>query len=294
MPEISVIVPVYQTEKYLPRCLDSILRQSFADWEAICVDDGCSDGCPEILDSYAAADSRFHVVHQKNSGVSESRNRALELAGGKYCLFVDSDDFIHPQLMEICHSFAEKTGSDIVAFTYNHFFYQCIRTCQRLHLPECRISRFPKYDTDKLDFFLTDSIFDYATESSHPGGIPRKWAVKHCQPWRCLYRSAVIADLRFPPDLMFEDMPWWGNVLLNVRKSCILNLPLYYYYHNVSGYVNSSALKYQIDCLDAAVRISENVFKEKAPVSIQEKWEDNFLKYYRQMKIDRENKLLKI
>ena len=291
MPAISVIITVYRTEKYLRTCLDSILHQTFTDWEAICVDDGSPDKCPEILDAYAAADSRFSVIHQKNAGVSESRNLALLSAKGKYCLFVDSDDFIHPQLMEICYHFAEKTDSDMVSFTYNHLYFQWIRFCQRCHLPEIWKARFAKYNIEKIKFLLTDSIFDYATESSHSKEIPRRWAVRHCQPWRCLYRRSIVADLRFPSGLMFEDLLWWGSVLLKVSRTCILNLPLYYYYHNKTGYVNSSTVKYQKDCLETVIQISERQFIEEASPTIREKWENNFLKYFRQMKIEREKLL---
>ena len=98
MPRISVIIPVYNTEAYLKRCLDSLLGQSFPDWEAVCVDDGSTDASPAILDGYASRDRRFRVIHKQNEGASAARNTALTLVRGEYTLLMDSDDFLHPQL----------------------------------------------------------------------------------------------------------------------------------------------------------------------------------------------------
>lgn len=94
MPEISIIVPVYKAEAYLCRCVDSILTQSFTDFELILVDDGSPDNCPVICDAYVALDSRVKVIHQKNAGVSSARNAGLDLAQTKYIMFCDSDDYI--------------------------------------------------------------------------------------------------------------------------------------------------------------------------------------------------------
>lgn len=94
MPEISIIVPVYKVECYLHRCVDSILTQTFQDFELILVDDGSPDSCPAICDEYAAKDSRVHVIHKANGGVSSARNAGLDAACGKYVMFCDSDDYV--------------------------------------------------------------------------------------------------------------------------------------------------------------------------------------------------------
>ena len=93
---ISVIVPVYKVEKYLPKCLDSIIAQTYTNWEAILVDDGSLDNCGEICDKYAKKDSRFKVIHKTNSGVSVARNCGIDNASGEWIIFVDSDDFATP------------------------------------------------------------------------------------------------------------------------------------------------------------------------------------------------------
>ena len=100
MQLISVIVPIYNTEKYLSKCLDSILAQTYTDWEAILVDDGSSDNCGEICDEYAKKDCRFKVLHKKNEGVSIARNCGIENASGEWIVFVDSDDFVTPDYID--------------------------------------------------------------------------------------------------------------------------------------------------------------------------------------------------
>ena len=92
-PKISVIVPVYNVEKYLPRCIDSILSQTFTDFELLLIDDGSPDNCGKICDEYAAKDSRVRVFHKPNGGVSSARNLGLDNARGEWIAFIDSDDF---------------------------------------------------------------------------------------------------------------------------------------------------------------------------------------------------------
>ena len=101
MPEISVIVPVYNVEKYLVQCIESIKMQTFENWELILVDDGSQDNSGMICDEYAQKDNRIKVVHQKNRGVSTARNSGVKFATGKYISFVDSDDYIVPNFFEI-------------------------------------------------------------------------------------------------------------------------------------------------------------------------------------------------
>ena len=94
---ISVVVPIYNVERYLHRALESLLSQTYKDWEAILVDDGSTDGSGRIADEYAGRDPRFKVIHKTNGGLSDSRNTGLELVEGEYLIFLDSDDFLHPQ-----------------------------------------------------------------------------------------------------------------------------------------------------------------------------------------------------
>ena len=115
MPELSIIVPVYKVEKYLPKCIDSILAQTFRDFELILIDDGSPDNCGAICDDYAARDSRIKVIHQKNAGVSAARNAGLDIATGTYLGFVDSDDWIEPEMYAAMIATMQETQADVVA-----------------------------------------------------------------------------------------------------------------------------------------------------------------------------------
>ena len=117
MPSVSVIVPVYNVEKYLESCIESVLIQTFTDFELILVDDGSPDNCGAICDEYAAKDNRIVVIHQKNGGLSAARNAGLDAATGKYIYFLDSDDSIKPNLIEIVVPYLEG-GADLVVFNH--------------------------------------------------------------------------------------------------------------------------------------------------------------------------------
>lgn len=113
-PKISIIIPVYNVEKYLQYCLDSIIAQTFTDWECICVDDGSSDASGKILDEYAVKDKRFVIIHKENGGVSSARNAGLDIARGEYVTFCDSDDWIEADCFEYVVGKIDKSDISLV------------------------------------------------------------------------------------------------------------------------------------------------------------------------------------
>ncbi len=113
MPNLSIIVPIYKVEPYLRRCIDSILAQTFTDFELILIDDGSPDGCGAICDEYAQKDNRIIVIHQENQGVSAARNAGLDIARGEFIGFVDPDDWVSPEMFESLHRAAVQNGRDI-------------------------------------------------------------------------------------------------------------------------------------------------------------------------------------
>ena len=119
MPKVSIIVPVYNAEKYLHRCVDSILAQTFTDWECILVDDGSSDGSGAICDAYAKQDKRIKVVHKENGGVSAARNAALQRIEGIWLAFLDSDDAIYPNALQAMIDGAEQNDLDLIQCHFN-------------------------------------------------------------------------------------------------------------------------------------------------------------------------------
>ncbi len=278
---ISIVIPVYNVSRYLSRCLDSILAQSVSDWEAICVDDGSTDGSSAVLDSYAANDSRIKVFHTTNQGASRARNFALKKVTGTYLMMIDSDDFIHPQTFEICLNHIERNNSDAVMFTYNRKYRTLTIIRHFLHLGDY-LPLFPLIDDSKVSEKVSDDIFEWATEYSHPEDIDIRWAVKHCQPWRGLFRAERIKDITFIPEIIYEDFPWWSEVLLQLRKVSIINLPLYFYYPNTKGYIFSSSQQYRIDSLRKAIDSAEKIYTDESVTAYQKQmWTKNFLVPFR-------------
>ncbi len=271
---VSVIIPIYNVERYLRRALNSLIAQTHDQWEAVLVDDGSPDDCGIIADEYARKDKRFKVIHKENGGVSVARNIGTQQASGKYLLYLDPDDFFHPQLMELCLKAAETEDADMVTFTYHHCYRTINKICHFLHLPDRKPS-FKQYRD--IRYVTTDNIFDYATEYSHPKDIPNRcWAVKHCQPCFRMYRTDIVKDIPFIEGIRFEDFPWWSEVLLRVGQCVILNLPLYYYYPNPKSFLLSSDAHQQADHLEQSIVASKKIYENAQPDK-KALWEKRFL-----------------
>ena len=284
MPAISIIIPMYGVEKYLRRCLDSVQNQTFTDWQAICVNDGSPDKSGEIAREYAARDERFVVVDKENGGLSDARNVGMQHATGDYILYLDSDDFIHPQTMEIAYSLAVRDGSDIVSFTYD-----------RIYRPQLMVRHFLKMDTDnvvpmrmhkrynvdKIKTRVTDDVYEYATERTHNKFNPkRRWLIKHCQVWKNLYKRELIDDIPFIKGLLFEDFPWWSRVMLRNPRVTIAPLPLYFYIPNFGGIVLSAKQLRIMQSLCRGIADAYQAYVDSATDYQMEKWNANFKWYF--------------
>lgn len=202
-PVISAIVPVYQAEPYIRKCIDSILNQSFGDFELILVDDGSPDACGSICDEYAQKDRRIRVIHKPNGGVSEARNTGLEQALGKYISFIDPDDWIEPDLFQDSLAFCEKNNADIVCFEV------CIikNKRKRIHY---------RFDGNKL---LTgqDALVKILTD------------IIDNSPCNKVYKKEVWRDVRFPVGRRFEDVATIYRVFHNAET--VGYIKKYYYYY---------------------------------------------------------------
>ena len=115
----SVIVPIFNVENLLPRCLKSIENQTFKNYELILVDDGSTDNCPQIIDDYAKSHDNVKVIHKKNGGLASARNAGLRLSSGSYILYIDSDDYCYPTLLESCKNRIEQKECDLIIFNYD-------------------------------------------------------------------------------------------------------------------------------------------------------------------------------
>lgn len=124
MPKISIIVPIYNVERYLPACLDSVLNQTVKDFEVICINDGSSDGCGQILAEYAKKDSRIKVINKSNSGYGDSMNRGLDMATGEYIGIVEPDDFVEPDMFEKLYESAIQNNAEVVKSNFFEYYEQ--------------------------------------------------------------------------------------------------------------------------------------------------------------------------
>ena len=284
MPAISVIIPIYNVEKYLRRCLDSVKNQTFPDWEAICVNDGSPDNSAEILEEYAKKDARFKIVNKENGGLSDARNAGMAVASGKYILYLDSDDFIHPQTMEIVYSLALRDGSDIVSFTYDRIYRPqlMVRHVLKMDTDNVVPRRIHKrYDVARIPTLVTDDVYEYATERTHNApGKKKKWLIKHCQVWKNLYRRELIADIPFIKGILFEDFPWWSQVMLRNPRVTIAPLPLYFYIPNFGGIVLSAKQLRIMQSLCTGIKTSFLKYQESATPYQMKKWSENFQWYF--------------
>lgn len=284
MTAVSIIIPIYNVEKYLRRCLDSVLNQTFSDWEAICVNDGSPDNCMEILKEYCAKDSRFKIVDKKNGGLSDARNAGMKVATGEYVLYLDSDDFIHPQTLEISMFLAKRDASDIVSFTYDRIYRPQLMVRHKLGLSTDdvvpgRINK--RYNPAQVKTLVTDNVFEYATESAHnPFNPKRKWLIKHCQVWKNLYKKSLIEDVPFIKGILFEDFPWWSEVMLKNPKITICPLPLYFYIPNFGGIVLSAKQLKILQSLCVGIKNSFLLYKEKANCYQMQQWSEKFKWYF--------------
>ena len=284
MPIISIIIPVYNVEKTLRRCLDSVLCQTFSDWEAICVNDGSPDNSDKILAEFAARDKRFKVIDKQNGGLSDARNVGMKHATGKYIMYLDSDDFIHPQTMELAHAMVERDGSDIVSFAYDRHYRPRLILRHFLHMSTNNVvprRMHKKYNVAKVKTLVTDDVYRYATEkSNNMFDSKRKWLIKHCQVWKNLYRRELIADIPFIKGILFEDFPWWSQVMLKNPRVTIMPLPLYFYIPNFSGIVLASKQLRIIQSLSIGIEASYAAYRTYAnPYQIKQ-WADNFMWYF--------------
>lgn len=206
--KVSIIVPVYNAEEYLDRCIHSILDQEFPSFEVILVDDGSSDASPLICDRYSGTDARFLTVHQKNAGVSAARNAGLNLAQGEYVMFLDSDDALMPYALE--EMFGHITDEDVVVGGYGIF-----------------IEGVPSED------IRPDMTFSY--KGGDFSRFFRNNLRRNCQmldaPWAKLFRRKTIGNTRFCQGLSYaEDKLFVFEILAKCRSILTVSAPVYSYY----------------------------------------------------------------
>ena len=227
----SVIIPVYNVENYLRDCLDSVLHQTFEDWEAICVNDGSTDGSASILEEYASLDPRFVVVSQANGGLSAARNAGLKVAKGEYVLFLDSDDWLEQNALEVLAN--NRNGEDMLCFSGRRFF------------------------DDEGKYFPSDQL----TERYYPTGMDyyNENALEHrdfafvCVVLRTYRRKFLIENgLLFKEGIYHEDNLFTPIACYHAQRIRVINECLYDYRVRSSSIMTSFNLKRLKDLMGTA------------------------------------------
>ncbi|WP_413854281.1 glycosyltransferase family 2 protein [Candidatus Ruminimicrobium bovinum] len=257
MPKISVIVPVYNVEKYLSQCLDSILNQTFKDFECICVNDGSTDNSLSVLQEYVNKDNRIKIINQENRGLPGARNSALKIINGKYITFIDSDDFVSSDYLEKLTNIAEKENSDIV-YCRHKMYYSLDNKYEKGPNREKLNTLFYEYSKSRQTDKQLECILDIVENS-------RSACMK-------LYKTDVIKDNTI---LFFEDIyaeeDFAFNILANLysNKISFLDEELYYYRKQVDS-LTAKKEKLRINALRSFITLTNFLYKrnllENSPI----------------------------
>ena len=229
MAEISIIVPVYQVEKYIRQCIDSILAQTFTDFELILVDDGSKDNSGKICDEYAEKDKRIRVIHKENGGLSDARNKGLDNAAGKYFMFVDGDDYIAPNMAECLHNSILKADADIAACNYRYIFES---------------DGEKDFATENKAEVLNSNEIFYNRKNERNYGF---WTVA----WNKLYKREKFKSLRFRFGKYHEDEFWANDIYQMDIKAVTVSESLYYYRQRGNSIMGNKNIRKCFDIIEA-------------------------------------------
>lgn len=246
MPKISVIIPVYNVEKYLPRCIESVLNQTFTDFEVICVNDASPDNCAIILERYASLDKRVQVIKQPiNQGLSVARNTGVSKATGEYICFVDSDDVLHNQCLEVVYKLAKKHSADLVNFRLESMEFESSIEKELL----CR-----RIDINSLDLKVSDKPIFLGTHRE-------KYKIDFNACGK-LYKRKILEDISFIPKIHFEDFPHTFAVLSKGPKTVVINEVLYIYTVNNDSIFHQKNNPQQIRDYHRGIVFIYEIFKQ--------------------------------
>ena len=209
---VSIIVPVYKVEQYLKRCMDSVLNQTYKNIEIILVDDGSPDNCPALCDEYAKIDSRVRVIHKENGGLSSARNVALDSVKGDYVFFVDSDDWMALDTLEVLNEYLEK-DYDMISFQRTYLTEEKVVEKGEKNPKDMDVSQYIDASfLGRYDFFVTTKIF----------------------------KTEVFNNVRFLEGRNYEDLEVMHRLFLNMKKVVGLDYFLYYYWKGNEGAITNT------------------------------------------------------
>jgi len=216
--KVSIIVPIYKVEKYIHRCVDSIIHQTYSNLEIILVNDGSPDNCGKMADHYRALDERIKVIHKQNGGLSDARNKGMELATGEFTMFVDSDDWLDEKMVETMVNQAVTFQADIVQTAF-YYAYDDQLLIDNRYYTERDPSVLLNNKALMCELVKNEKVKNFA--------------------WGKLYKTKLIKNIPFKKGVLFEDVFWAHQVMHQVDTYLILHEPLFYYYQRHDSIVTT-------------------------------------------------------
>lgn len=239
---ISVIVPIYKVEEYLWACVESILHQSYKELEIILVEDGSPDCCGDICDAYQEKDSRVRVVHKENGGLSDARNAGLRIATGQWVVFVDGDDVLHPQYMEILFRLAADNGADISVCGLQKF--------TDAFVPE------REYVSDQGEFEESYSVLN--TEKALSDLLYQTPPMETSAPGK-IYRRRLFDGIEYPVGFYYEDLATIYRIFMKSKKIVATKSLLYGYRMRQTSIMHEYASPKMLSCIPVSRQLYEEV-----------------------------------
>lgn len=237
MIKLSIIVPIYGVEQYLRKCVDSILNQdiSSSEYEIILVDDGGHDKCPQICDKYAVAHKNIRVLHRENGGLSAARNSGIEVAHGEYIMFVDSDDYIEPNVLSGMLMQIERDNLDVLRYRLQYVNPQ-----------------YEVYNPYKSDSFKGN---DYSEVPTDGVSFLNSRMSTACYAWAFILKRELLDGCIFTPRIYFEDTDWTPRMLCKANRVASTNTVVYNYLQREGSITNAVNRNKQKKVLDDKVHL---------------------------------------
>lgn len=239
---ISVIIPIYNVEQYLERCIKSVIEQSYNNLEIILVDDGSKDNCGKICDDYSNKDSRIKVIHKENGGLSEARNVAIDSCKGKYISFIDSDDFVHKDYILNMYTDLCKANADIATCSYQSF-YEESDICDNIIFEERQV-----YNNEQA---LKLMLYQIGTTTSACGKI---------------YDKKLFEKVRYPVGEICEDLATTYKLFMKAKTITFSTNKLYYYLQRRESIINSKFSIKRMKALEFAKTMVDDIVSEMSNI----------------------------
>ncbi len=219
---VTIVLPVYNVEKYLDRCMNSVINQTYKNLEVLMIDDGSTDQCPKKCDEWAEKDSRIRVIHKNNEGLGEARNTGLENARGEFIFFIDSDDYVSNELVEICMQAQRETDSDIVLYGFSK-----VDKSEKVYRSRIPQAEKRHYNGEDITQEILPALL--ASKGNHDSGF---WMSAGC----CMYKKATIdaCNWKFVSErvIIAEDVYSLLQLYSVVKMVTVIKKPLYFYCDN--------------------------------------------------------------